>query len=451
MATASCPANVRETKIAFGFKPQADVATMNLPTEMWSLTKTNPALSVITPVTENDANDIGKGDEFPTQIFPSHMDAAVPVEKYASSEFLAWLFCFATGKASKTAAGTGWTYSAVPSDPVTECINLTPFTFAEQIRTPPDSVIDRAAVGMVVSDFTILMESGPGRNNCRVQANFVGTGRVNAPSGITPWPTVTTEHFLNAASAQITINGIDYVLAKSFISLEFRWTNNVRLDSGFYPGSGTQNGYAVRGRMEYNTRECTLRFVARAAKGSPEYNALVAQPPTEGPASIKLVGALIGAGPSKHGMDIEIPRCVFASVVNGDTDGVVNVDCTMTLLKPVGGGDYITMSATTEFDGILALMSGGPVPPATPPTETLPVASASIPAAGASGQSFDVQSTATWAATSTDAWITITAPTGTVTGDGTVTYIVSANTDPAPRTGHITVGTATFQVDQAGA
>jgi len=349
---ASCPANVRETKIAFGFKPQADVATANTPLELWSLTKTNPALAVITPTTENDANDIGKGDEFPTQIFPSHMDAAVAVEKYASSEFLAWLFCFTTGKASKTAAGTGWTYDAVPSDPVVNCINLTPFTFAEEIRTPPESVIDRAAIGMVISDWTLTMESGPGRNNCRVSANFVGTGRINSPSGITPWPAVTTEHFLNAASAKITINGIDYVLAASFISLEFRWTNNVRLDSGFYPGSGTQNGFAVRGRMEYNTRECSLTFVARAAKGSPEFNALLAQTP--GPATIELVGPMIGAGPETHGMKIDIPKCVFAAVVNGDTDGVVNVQCTMTLLKPPTG-DYITLSATTEYDGILGL------------------------------------------------------------------------------------------------
>src|SRR5262245_17708550 len=151
--TGSCPANVRETKICFGFQPQPDLATANTVPQMWSLTKTNPALAVVTPVTEDDAQDIGKGDEFPTTVFPTNMDTAVALEKYTSSEFAAWCFCFATGKASKVAAGTGWTYSAVPSDPVVNCINLTPFTYAEQIRTGADAVVDRALVGMVLNDF----------------------------------------------------------------------------------------------------------------------------------------------------------------------------------------------------------------------------------------------------------------------------------------------------------
>jgi len=351
----SCPANVRETKIAFGYKPQADLATENVIAEVWSLTKTNTALMTVAPVNEDDANDIGKGDEFPTQTFPTNIDTAVTIEKYCSSEFLAWLFCFTTGKATKSgAAGTGFTYAAVPSDPVVNCINLPPFTFAEQIRTPPDSVIDRAGIGFVVNDWTLTMESGPGRANCRVSVNCVGTGKLATPSGLTPWPPVEAEHFLNAAGATINVIGIDYVLAASFISAEFRWNNNVRLPSGLYPGSGTQNGYAIRGRMEYGNRECTLTFVARAAKGSPEYLALIASPQTEGPATIAVNGATIGAGPGKHNFSIASTRAVFSAVVNGDSDGIVTVNCTVRFLKPTTG-PYITLSATTTKDAILAL------------------------------------------------------------------------------------------------
>jgi hypothetical protein len=268
---------------------------------------------------------------------------------------MAWLFSFSTGKATKSgSAGSGFTYAAVPSDPVVNCINLPPFTYAEQIRTPPESVVDRALIGLVVNDWTLTMESGPGRANCRVSVNCVGTGKAENPSGYTPWPTVETEHFLNAASASINIVGQDYVLTASFISLEFRWNNNVRLPSGLYPGSGTQNGYAIRGRMEYGMRESSLRFVARALKGSPEYAALMAQPQTEGPATVSVEGAQIGAGPAKHGFSISYPRAVFSAVVNGEADGIVTVDCTVTGLKPPTG-DYITMSATTEKDGILGL------------------------------------------------------------------------------------------------
>jgi len=346
-----CPANVRETKIAFGFVAQADLETKNTLAELWSLTKTNPTLSVVTPNTETDANDIGKGDEFPTTVYPSHMDTAVALEKYVSSEFMAWLFSFATGAVTKTAAGNGWQYCAEPSDPAVACINLPAFTWAEQIRTPPDSVVDRALVGMVVNDFTLTLESGPGRNNCRVTANFVGTGRVESPSGYTPWPAVTAEHFLNAASAAISILGVDYVAAQSFISLTFGWNNNVRLDTGIYPGSGTQNGYAIRGRMEYGTRECTLTFTARACKGAGEFDALIAG--TEGPVTITLTGALEGT--AVHSISITIPRARISNVVNGEADGIVTVEVTLTPLKPLPPSTepYVKMCAVTTKDGIL--------------------------------------------------------------------------------------------------
>jgi len=352
LVVASCPANIQETVIAFGFKPQADVPTANLLTEMWSLTKVNPALSTVNPVNETNALDIGKGNEFPSQVYPSYQDASTALEKYASSEFLAWLFCFSTGKATKTAAGTGWSYAAVPNDPAVECINLPCFTYDEQIRAAPNSVIDRALIGCVVGEWTLTMQSGPGRANCRVACTLPGSGRVQSP-GLTPLPAVTVEHMLNAAGATITINGIDYVLSQSFISLTFRWNNNVRLDTGLYPGSGTQNGYAVRGRMEYGVREITLNFVARAQKGSTEYNNLINQ--VEGPASFGVKGQSIDAS-NFHGFQITMPRTRMQSVINGDDNNIVTVECGVTALQPTDGvTPIITMTATTTKDAILGL------------------------------------------------------------------------------------------------
>jgi len=353
LAVTSCPANVQETRIAFGYKPQTDVATINLITDMWSLTKVNPALSVVNPINETNALDIGKGNEFPSQVFPSHQDASVAVEKYSSSEFLAWLFCFATGKATKSGTvGTGLTYAAVPNDPAVDCINLPTFTWDEQIRPSPNQVIDRALIGCVIGEFTITMSSGPGRANCRVAATLPGTGRVQSP-GVSPIPTVTAEHFLNAAGAAITINGVDYVAGASFISLEFRWNNNVRLDTGLYPGSGTLNNYAVRGRMEYGIREMTLNFVARAQKGSVEFNNLINQ--TEGAATFGVQGPLI-SGTTYHNFQINMPRTRMQSVVNGEDANIVTVQCGVTALQPTDGvTPIITMSATTTQDMILGL------------------------------------------------------------------------------------------------
>jgi len=350
-ATASCPANVQETQIAFGYKPQTDVATPNTIPEMWSLTKVNPALSTVTPVNETNALDIGKGNEFPSQVFPSYQDASVALEKYVSSEFMAWLFCFTTGDATKASAGTGFTYTAIPNDPAVTCINLPCFTWDELIRPEPNSIVDRALIGLVVGDWTLTMSSGPGRANCRVTCTLPGSGRVQSP-GLTPLPVVTAEHFLNAAGAFINIQGIDYVLAESFISLEFRWNNNVRLDTGLFPGSGTQNGYAVRGRMEYGIREFALSFVARAQKGSPEYNALINQ--TEGPVSFGVKGAAIDAS-NFHGFTITGPRTRMQSVVNGDDNNIVTVQCAVTFLQPTDSSPIITLAANTSQDGILGL------------------------------------------------------------------------------------------------
>lgn len=352
LATNSCPANVQETVIAFGFEPQPDVATANTLVQMWSLTKVNPALSVVNPVNETNALDIGKGNEFPSQVFPSYQDASVPLEKYVSSEFMAWLFCFTTGKATKTVAGTGFTYAAVPNDPTVDCINLPCFTWDELIRAEPNSVVDRALIGVVVGEWTLTMSSGPGRANCRVACTLPGSGRVQTP-GLTPLPALTQEHFLNAAGASINFNGIDYVLQQSFISLEFRWNNNVRLDSGNYPGSGTQNGYAVRGRMEYGIREMTLSWVARAQKGSTEYNNLING--TEGPCTFGVQGASIDAT-DFHGFTITMPRTRMQSVVNGEDNNIVTVQCAATILQPTDGvTPIITMSATTTQDKILGL------------------------------------------------------------------------------------------------
>ena len=352
LTTISCPANVQETKIAFGYKPQTDVATINLITDMWSLTKVNPSLSVVNPVNETNALDIGKGNEFASQVFPSHVDTSAGLEKYVSSEFMAWLFCFTTGKATKAPAGTGFKYDAVPNDPALTCINLPCFTWDEQIRTGAEAVVDRALIGNVVNDWTLTMSSGPGRANCRVACTLPGSGRAQTP-GLTPLPAITPEHFLNAAGAKININGVDYVLSQTFISLEFRWNNNLRADTGLYPGSGTQNGYAVRGRMEYGVREFSLNFVARAQKGSVEYNNLLSQ--TEGAATFGVDGAVIGAGPDKHSFQITMPRTVMSAVVNGDDANIVTVNCAVTALQPAGATPIITMSATTTKDAILGL------------------------------------------------------------------------------------------------
>jgi hypothetical protein len=53
-------------------------------------------------------------------------------------------------------------------------------------------------------------------------------------------PAVTDEKLPPSASLTLTINAVDYVTTKNIVSLETSWKNNIRMDAGFFPGSGFQ-------------------------------------------------------------------------------------------------------------------------------------------------------------------------------------------------------------------
>jgi len=367
-AAACCAANIRETKLGIGYKAQADLVTPNTAAEIWTITKTNAALSTVSPQTEDNAADIGKGDEYPTQVFPTSMDVASSIEKFISSQFMAWLFAFSLGDVTTSGTAPAVTYTCIPSDPLDTCLEMPAFTIVEQIRPGTPAFLDRALVGMVINDWTMTWESGPGRNNARVTVNSVGTGKVLVPSGIV-LPAPLAETFLNASSAAITINGEDYIAKKSFISLEVRWNNNVRTDSGFYPGSGVDaNGFALRGRMEHGDRMCEISFVARMCAGSPEYIALITL--DTGPADISLTGA------NGHGITLHFPKVQYSALTEGEADGIVTINATLRVLKDPAA-PYVTFTAITDQGGIdvtpaLAAAEGEGMPGMPPPPPPQP-------------------------------------------------------------------------------
>jgi hypothetical protein len=338
------PANIRETKIAFGYKKQTSLQTPNVAGDMWSLSKTNASLTTVTLNTENDAAWLGKGHEFATQVFKSHWDVSGSIEKFLTSEIAAWAFVFGLGNRVKSGTPPAITYTCTPQDPVASGIELPAFSFVETIRQGASAVLDRMAVGCVVEDFTITLSSGPGLSNSRITVNFVGSGKLLEPSGITV-PAPTAENFLPGASAQVTINGVDYVTNRNLVSLEMGFKNNLRLDSGFYPGSGTQDNAAIRGRLEFGDREASLKFTARFENGSSELTKLRNQ--TEGTAVVSLQGALI-SGTDYHSLQVTFHRVVFRSAVVGDTDGIVTVEVECQPLWHNTNGLLTAVAKTTQ-------------------------------------------------------------------------------------------------------
>jgi hypothetical protein len=236
-------AKTREILIGFGFAKQTDIVTANTVAGVWSLKKLNTSLANPNLNTENDAPELGKGNEFATQVFRTSWDVAGQIEKYLTSDFAAWAMCFGLGHVVPTGGGGNLIYTCTPLDPVIDGLELPFFSFLEQMRPGASSVIDRMAVGCVIEDWTLSIGSGPGRANSKLVVNFVGSGKKIEPSAIT-LPATLADKLMPSGSLAVTINGVNYVSNKNIVSLEASWKNNHKLDAGFFPGSGFQGAIA---------------------------------------------------------------------------------------------------------------------------------------------------------------------------------------------------------------
>lgn len=341
------PANIREKLIGFGKARQADIATANTVANIWRLNKLNTTIADPRLNTENDAAELGKGHEFATEVFKTSWDVNGQIEKYLSSDFAAWAMGFGLGKASKSGTTPNFIYTCTPFDPVTDGIELPYFSFIEQVRPGAGVVVDHMAVGCAVEGWTLTVASGPGRANSKLVVDFVGSGKYVEPSGIT-LPAATVEKLLPSASLACSINGVNYVSNKNIVSLEAGWKNNLRLDAGFFPGSGFQDvgdatSGAIRGRLEVGDREATLQFTARFQNGSTELQKLKDQ--TEGTAVIGLTYDV------NNSLTLTYHRVRFSVVELGETDGLVTVQVTCQPLYHSTNG-LLTAVVECNTDGI---------------------------------------------------------------------------------------------------
>jgi hypothetical protein len=340
---------IQEVLIAFGKGKQTDIATAQASAALWRFIKLNGALANPRLATENDAEEYGKGHEFPTATFKTAWDTGGTIEKYLSAEIAAWAMAFGLGKVVKTGTNPNFTYTCTPLFPANgDVAELPYFSFCEQIRPGAGVVLDRLAVGNAAESWQIAVGSGPGRANSKIMIEFAGSGKViDSATGIT-MPAATAEKLLPAASLTLTINGVDYVTNKNIVSLETGWKNNIRMDAGFFPGSGFQTAGdgstgAIRGRLEFGNRQGNLRFVARFENGSTEYTKLKAQ--TSGTAVINL------QFDANNSLQITWQKITYSAVEISEQDGIltVAVDC-LPMYDNTNG--VISAVAKCNVDGI---------------------------------------------------------------------------------------------------
>ena len=233
------PGKIREILIAFGFAKQTNIATANTVAHMWRLGKLNTSFLGPTLNTESDAAELGKGNEFATQVFKTSWDVKGQIEKYLSSGFGAWAVSFGLGTVTPGGGTPNFIYTCIPLDPVSSGLELPYFSFVEQIRPGATAILDRMAIGCAIEGWNLSIASGPGRANSKLVVDIVGSGKHLVPSGIAI-PAATAELLLPSSSISCEINGVDYVTNKNIVSLDVTWKNNLHVDSGFFPGSGMQ-------------------------------------------------------------------------------------------------------------------------------------------------------------------------------------------------------------------
>jgi hypothetical protein len=231
--------NINELLIGFGKSKQTNIATPNTAAGIWRMRKVNQTFANLKLNTEDDANELGSGNEFASNVFKTYWDFQTQFEKYCSAEFMTWVMVYSLGKTVKSGGTGNWIYTSNPLEPATDGVELPYFSHAEQIRPGATALMDRLAIGCAINDWTLSLKKGPGRASAKITVGVVGSGKHSIPSKI-DLPAATAEKLLASAGLACSINGVDYVAAKDIEELTIGWNNNLKMDDGFYPGSGFQ-------------------------------------------------------------------------------------------------------------------------------------------------------------------------------------------------------------------
>jgi hypothetical protein len=231
-------------------------------------------------MTETDKDEVGKGNEFITQVFKTSKEPAQQrIEKYGSAEFTLWAWGYGMGRVG---LATGL-YTIHPTDPGTTIENPY-FSVVAQLAAGGGNAIDEAHVGCSVESVETVFKYGPTRASLRTTVDYVGSGISTLPSGVSV-PAVLAEDYMMSSSMAISINGVDYVSEKMALQGSMGWRNNSILPMRYFPGSGLDSdGFAIGGRTFFGNRVPTLSFTVFLDNNSLEYAKLVAQ--TSGTATL---------------------------------------------------------------------------------------------------------------------------------------------------------------------
>jgi hypothetical protein len=269
------PVRLQETILAFGKKQQGLINHPNASAELWRLNKINRDLVSGTLNTEDDADELGRGNEFIENVYPISRDAAFTLEKYLSSQWAAWVFTFAFGSFQRSGQADPYTYVCKPLDPLVG-MELPYFTYVEEVRAGASPIVSNVTmIGCAVAGFQLEVVNGVGRAASKLSANIMGSGNVILTAHGYTIPGATPETLLPASSLSLVSLSTTYGTLKQTLAFRMGWDNGISDDVAYFPGSGTGSlGEAFRGRLLACKRVATPSFEAFVEPGSVEDTAL---------------------------------------------------------------------------------------------------------------------------------------------------------------------------------
>lgn len=346
------PARIQELAAAIGFEKQAALQTALAAGSLWNL-GIDAAPTIIPRLNrESNAKFFGKGHPFATRLYPTSLDTGVELSNFLTSQHWAQVVGFAPGVFTESGPAAGaYQYVGTPAmaDPVTNGIEMAATTIVGGIRqNTGGELLDMALVGMVCTGFTLTFERGPGLANSKLVSRWAGCGKYANNSGIAIPAQYAEERIGSGSAITLLINGVNYITLKNFVRLELQYDNGFSPDSGYYLGSGQQDGFDLRGRMRYGDPVISVRWSVEGETGLTELADLVSG--TEYSMEVVLRGSLI-AGSTYHTVGFLIDNAFSNNVEQEDVDGYFGLGIT-TEPKFDGSTGPIVLTAITDKTGI---------------------------------------------------------------------------------------------------
>lgn len=204
----------------------------------------------------------------------------------------------------------------------------------------------------MVCDSLNLSGQGVSRINC--SASFVGSGKIDTPSGLTmPSADGTEVFFKNSQTVVKYDNGtvINLGTSKRLETWEFAIQNQLLADEGYRPGagnfftSGDPDSGCVRSECLLGQRNYSFNLTARFNSQDEELADLLAQNDVD--VEIELVGPEVETGVN-YSLKIKASKCKVSQVGLQDANGLVTVQIQLPVLFDVGTGKNVEVTLVND-------------------------------------------------------------------------------------------------------